>query len=203
MATKRGCEHDAPVDGSWFDDYVKEFTSAGLSATIRFTGSYLPEDKITCATGDLTLRNRYRTLALSLVPRYCWPSATRTTRPSLRWGHSTRTGEQDRVGLIMSEGMVRGEGRPRSFPKRAPVIQGQSSASYSGSPPSAMLRRMRRCFRARHCMATAQYGYAGHFQVSESVRRHESGSREAGGTGRRIGVGRHSVGRGSPGESHV
>jgi hypothetical protein len=73
MATKRGCEHDAPVDGSWFDDYVKEFTSAGLSATIRFTGSYLPEDKITCATGDLTLRNRYRTLALSLVPRYCWP----------------------------------------------------------------------------------------------------------------------------------
>lgn len=86
MATKRGCEHDAPVDGSWFDDYVKEFTSAGLSATIRFTGSYLPEDKITCATRDLTLRNRYRTLALSLVPRYCWPSATRTTRPSLRWG---------------------------------------------------------------------------------------------------------------------
>ena len=111
MATKRGCEHDAPVDGSWFDDYVKEFTSAGLSATIRFTGSYLPEDKITCATRDLTLRNRYRTLALSLVPRYCWPSATRTTRPSLRWGgHSTRTGEQDRVGLIMSEGMVRGGG---------------------------------------------------------------------------------------------
>lgn len=60
MATKRGYEHDAPVDGSWFDDYVKEFTSAGLSATIRFTGSYLPEDKITCATRDLTLRNRYR-----------------------------------------------------------------------------------------------------------------------------------------------
>ena len=68
MATKRGCEHDAPVDGSWFDDYVKEFTSAGLSATIRFTGSYLPEDKITCATRDLTFRSGYRTLSLSSVP---------------------------------------------------------------------------------------------------------------------------------------
>ena len=68
MATKRGYEHDAPVDGSWFDDYVKEFTSAGLSATIRFTGSNLPEDKITCATRDLTFRSGYRTLSLSSVP---------------------------------------------------------------------------------------------------------------------------------------
>ena len=67
-ATKRGYERGAPVDGSWFDDYVKEFTSAGLSATIRFAGSNLPEDKITCATRDLTFRSGYRTLSLSSVP---------------------------------------------------------------------------------------------------------------------------------------
>lgn len=67
-ATKRGYERGAPVDGSWFDDYVKEFTSAGLSVTIRFTGSNLPEDKITCATRDLTFRSGYRTLSLSSVP---------------------------------------------------------------------------------------------------------------------------------------
>ena len=69
VATKRGYQRGAAEDGAWFEEYTKPFTAAGLSAVQEFTGSYLPEENIACATVGLSFRGpRNRTVALSEVP---------------------------------------------------------------------------------------------------------------------------------------
>ena len=42
------------MDAGTFYDYVKGFAALGLSAVLGFTGSWVPEDKIPCATKSLS-----------------------------------------------------------------------------------------------------------------------------------------------------
>ncbi|MBK8446836.1 MAG: DUF4132 domain-containing protein [Micropruina sp.] len=69
VATKRGYQRGAAEDGAWFNEYSKAFSSAGLTAVLEFTGSYLPEENIPCATIGLSFRaRRRRVVPLSEVP---------------------------------------------------------------------------------------------------------------------------------------
>ncbi len=69
LAGKRGYQRGAAEDGAWFVEYTKPFASAGLTAVQEFTGSYLPEENLTCATVGLSFRGpRNRPVALSGVP---------------------------------------------------------------------------------------------------------------------------------------
>ena len=69
LAGKRGYQRGAAEDGAWFVEYTKPFASAGLTAVQEFTGSYLPEENLTCATVGLSFRGpRNRPVALSAVP---------------------------------------------------------------------------------------------------------------------------------------
>jgi len=43
-AQKLGYERSQAVDGGWFTEYLKPFTSIGITAVIGFTGSPLPEE---------------------------------------------------------------------------------------------------------------------------------------------------------------
>ncbi|MCL2594019.1 MAG: DUF4132 domain-containing protein [Promicromonosporaceae bacterium] len=71
VAGKRGYLRGAGEDGGWFSEYTKAFTSVGLVAVLRFTGSYLPEENITCATEGLGFRRakgRHSLVPLAEVP---------------------------------------------------------------------------------------------------------------------------------------
>lgn len=68
-ATKRGYQRGVPEDGGWFMDYTKSFASAGLTAHLWFTGSYLPEENIACALKALSFQRKHRNVPLGEVPR--------------------------------------------------------------------------------------------------------------------------------------
>lgn len=69
VATKRGYQRGSAEDGAWFTDYTKSFSAAGLTAVLEFTGSYVPEENLACATRSLGFRGtRYRMVSLSDVP---------------------------------------------------------------------------------------------------------------------------------------
>ena len=53
-AVKRGYKRGEVMDAGTFYDYVKGFAALGLSAVLGFTGSWVPEDKIPCATKGLS-----------------------------------------------------------------------------------------------------------------------------------------------------
>lgn len=68
VAGKRGYTRAAAEDGGWFTEYLKPFASAGLTAVIGFSGSYLPEENIACATGTLSFSRGRRPVPLGEVP---------------------------------------------------------------------------------------------------------------------------------------
>lgn len=68
VAGKRGYQRAAAEDGGWFTEYLKPFASSGLTAVLGFTGSYLPEENITCATQTLTFRRRNKPVRLDDIP---------------------------------------------------------------------------------------------------------------------------------------
>lgn len=68
VATKRGYTRGAAEDGGCFYEYTKQFGSAGLVAVLGFTGSYLPEENVACATTTLSFRRGRRAVALGEVP---------------------------------------------------------------------------------------------------------------------------------------
>lgn len=69
VATKRGYQRGPAEDGAWFYEYTKLFGSAGLTAVLEFTGNYLPEENIACATIGLSFHGRrHRAIPLSEVP---------------------------------------------------------------------------------------------------------------------------------------
>ena len=69
VAGKRGYTRGGAEDGGWFTEYSKVFSSLGLAAVLEFTGSYLPEENITCATGSLRFRGRgSKPVTLAEVP---------------------------------------------------------------------------------------------------------------------------------------
>ena len=53
-AVKRGYKRGEVLDAGTFDAYVKDFAALGLTAVLGFTGSWVPEDKIPCATKGLS-----------------------------------------------------------------------------------------------------------------------------------------------------
>ena len=68
VATKRGYIRGSAEDGGWFFEYTKEFSSAGITAVIDFTGAFLPEENIPCATESLYFRRGMRRIPLRDVP---------------------------------------------------------------------------------------------------------------------------------------
>jgi len=78
-ATRLGYERGQPEDAGWFHDYRKPFQSAGLTAVIEFTGSFVPEENIRAALIDLHFERSGRggrRVALGEVPPVllseCW-----------------------------------------------------------------------------------------------------------------------------------
>lgn len=67
-ATKRGYRRAPAGDGGWFWNYLKEFPSLGLTATINFSGARLPEEDGPCAVDDLEVRRGGAPVALGRVP---------------------------------------------------------------------------------------------------------------------------------------
>ncbi|MDR1449597.1 MAG: DUF4132 domain-containing protein [Propionibacteriaceae bacterium] len=68
LAAKRGYSRGGAEDGGWFSEYVKPFAAADLTAVLSFTGSYLPEENIACATETLYFTRRNRPVPLADVP---------------------------------------------------------------------------------------------------------------------------------------
>ncbi len=69
VATKRGYQRGPAEDGAWFSEYTKQFSAAGLTAVLEFTGSYVPEENFACATMGLSFRGaRHRAVRLADVP---------------------------------------------------------------------------------------------------------------------------------------
>ena len=67
-ALKRGYKRGEVLDAGTFDAYVKDFAALGLTAVLGFTGSWVPEDKMVCATTSLTFTRRGRPVPLDRVP---------------------------------------------------------------------------------------------------------------------------------------
>ena len=67
-ALKRGYKRGEVMDAGTFDAYVKDFAALGLTAVLGFTGSWVPEDKIPCATKGLSFTRRGRPVPLTEVP---------------------------------------------------------------------------------------------------------------------------------------
>ncbi len=67
-ALKRGYKRGEVMDAGFFDAYVKDFAALGLTAVLGFTGSWVPEDKIPCATKGLSFTRRGRPVPLTEVP---------------------------------------------------------------------------------------------------------------------------------------
>ena len=68
VATKRGYLRGSAEDGGWFSEYTKEFSAAGITAVLEFTGAFLPEENIPCATRTLYFRRGMRRIPLKDVP---------------------------------------------------------------------------------------------------------------------------------------
>ncbi|MFV0453066.1 MAG: DUF4132 domain-containing protein [Propioniciclava sp.] len=68
VAGKRGYQRATAEDAGWFTAYLKPFSSVGLTAVLGFTGSFVPEENIPCATETLTFRRGRRPVALAEVP---------------------------------------------------------------------------------------------------------------------------------------
>ena len=66
-AAARGYRRGEVLDGGAFDTYAKVFSSAGLTAVLGFTGSWVPEENIPCATTGLSFKRGDR-VPLSEVP---------------------------------------------------------------------------------------------------------------------------------------
>jgi hypothetical protein len=79
-ATKLGYERGQAEDGGWFYNYHKSFKGVGLTATIEFTGNYLPEENRNAALISLSFekaQGRFgQKVKLSEVPPVllseCW-----------------------------------------------------------------------------------------------------------------------------------
>lgn len=70
VAGKRGYTRGGAEDGGWFSEYTKASSSVGLTAVLTFTGSYLPEENIPCATESLSFRRKgSRAVSLADVPQ--------------------------------------------------------------------------------------------------------------------------------------
>lgn len=67
-AAKLGYQRDHSGDGGWFSAYTKPFASVEITASVEFTGSYLPEENIACATERLTFERAGDSLPLSAIP---------------------------------------------------------------------------------------------------------------------------------------
>ena len=67
-ALKRGYKRGEVLDAGTFDAYVKDFAALGLTAVLGFTGSWVPEDKIPCATTSLSFTRGGRPVPLDRVP---------------------------------------------------------------------------------------------------------------------------------------
>ena len=67
VALKRGYRRGETDDEGFFNTYVKDFAAPGLSAVLGFTGSWVPEDKIPCATTSLSFTRRGRPVPLDRV----------------------------------------------------------------------------------------------------------------------------------------
>ena len=67
-ALKRGYKRGEVLDAGTFDAYVKDFAALGLTAVLGFTGSWVPEDKMVCATTSLTFTRRGCPVPLDRVP---------------------------------------------------------------------------------------------------------------------------------------
>ncbi|MBB3994971.1 hypothetical protein GGR95_002621 [Sulfitobacter undariae] len=74
--SKLGYDRGPVEDGAGFSEYSKTFRSAGLNATLHFTGSYVPEDNIPVAIMHMTFNKGHRSLKLGDVPPLllseCW-----------------------------------------------------------------------------------------------------------------------------------
>jgi len=74
--TKMGYDRGSIEDGAGFSEYTKSFRSAGIIATLHFTGSYVPEDNIPVAITYMTFDKGHRSLKLREVPPLllseCW-----------------------------------------------------------------------------------------------------------------------------------
>lgn len=68
VATRRGYSRGSVEDAGWFAEYTKAFSASGLTAVLAFTGSYLPEDDIACATESLSFRRGHSQVPLQQVP---------------------------------------------------------------------------------------------------------------------------------------
>jgi hypothetical protein len=68
VATKRGYTRGQAEDAGWFSEYTKTFAGLKLTAVIEFTGSYLPEENITCATEKLYFRRGRRQVSIGEIP---------------------------------------------------------------------------------------------------------------------------------------
>jgi hypothetical protein len=72
--TKLGYQRAAAEDGGFFNQYLKEFSSAGVRIAIEFTGNSLPEENVPAALKVLTFENTRvrgwsdRALPLERVP---------------------------------------------------------------------------------------------------------------------------------------
>lgn len=81
-ATKLGYERGESLDGGYFNEYVKTFKGAGLSAVIEFSGNCLPEENVAAALISLRFErlnkqmNRGSVIELKDVPPVllseCW-----------------------------------------------------------------------------------------------------------------------------------
>ncbi len=69
VVTKRGYQRGLAEDAGWFYSYTKDFRQLGLTAQLDFTGAFLPEEDITCATRTLSFKNRRGVVPLADVPK--------------------------------------------------------------------------------------------------------------------------------------
>ncbi|QER40077.1 DUF4132 domain-containing protein [Acinetobacter suaedae] len=58
VITKLGYQRASIEDGGSFDSYFKPFSQIGLSAVIRFSGSYVPEENLAAVLYDLSFENK-------------------------------------------------------------------------------------------------------------------------------------------------
>lgn len=82
VASRLGYERGEAMDGGYFNEYIKNFRSAGLSAVIEFSGNCLPEENLPAAAIHLefvkllTGNRRSRAVPLAEVPPVllseCW-----------------------------------------------------------------------------------------------------------------------------------
>lgn len=67
-AAKRGYRRAPAGDGGWVRDYLKDFSSLGLTAALTFTGVRLPEDNRPCALIGLEVRRGTLPVTLRSLP---------------------------------------------------------------------------------------------------------------------------------------